>query len=54
MSEEKALKKKAYAQSKAKEPCHISVERSQSPKVKTPRRTRHSEVDASRLRTCIG
>ena len=54
MLEEKALKKKAYVSSKAKEPCHRSGERSQSLKVKTPGRTRHSEVDASGLRTCIG
>ena len=54
MLEEKALKKNAYAPSKAKEPCHRGGERSQSPKVMTPRRTRHSAVDTSGLRTCIG
>ena len=50
---EKALKMKACAPSKANEPCHRSAYRSQSPKVKTSGRTRHSEVDALGLRTCI-
>jgi hypothetical protein len=54
MLEEKALKKKAYAQSKAKKPCHRSGEKGQNPKAKTPGIIRHSEEDASGLRTCIG
>jgi hypothetical protein len=51
---EKNLKMKACAPSEANEPCHRSAERSQSPKVKTSGRTRHSKIDASGLRTCIG
>ena len=47
------MKMKAYAPSEANEPCHRSVERSQSPKVKISGRTRQSEVDASGVRTCI-
>ena len=40
--EEKALKMKASTPCEANEPCHRSVERSQSPKVKTSRRPSHS------------
>ena len=54
MLEEKAPKVKVCAPSEANKPCHRSAERSRSPKVKTSGRTRHSEVDASGLRTCIG
>jgi len=42
------------APSKANEPCHRSAYRRQSLKVKTSARMRHSGVDASGLRTCIG
>ena len=51
--EEKALKMKVCAPSEANEPCHKVYKEAEAQKEKTSRRTRHSEVDASGVRTCI-
>jgi hypothetical protein len=52
--EEKVLKAKFCAPSEADKLCHRSRESSRSPKIKTSGRSRHLELEASGIKTCIG
>ena len=53
---DKVPEEKTYALSKADEPCHRSDRRSRSPKMETSGKStlRHLELQASKVRTCLG
>jgi hypothetical protein len=48
------LKAKTYVPSKVNKSCHRNGDGSWSPKVNTIGRSRHLELDALGIRTCIG